>query len=184
MSRTENMDRLLDELALVIDGDRDALARHADFLADDDEARDLKHDAIEVAERLEKAGADYAPPADLEARLMAALDSRGNASETGRSTSPGFVLDPQAQAEIQRNLAAQAATHAQAQTPAPTAEALGVATTVAMPEVALKETVEPRSGVVSVPASTVTGPSEVRPPEAAPRPRPSRRPASPAAWAR
>ena len=69
MSRIENMEKLLDELAPVIDGDRDALARHADFLADDDEARDLKHDAIEAAERLARAGADYVPPADLEARL-------------------------------------------------------------------------------------------------------------------
>ena len=81
-ARTEKMEKLFDELALVVDGDRDAIARHADFLADDDEARDLKHDAIEIAQKLAGAGADYVPPADLEAKLLAALDARSGGGES------------------------------------------------------------------------------------------------------
>ena len=86
-TRAEKYEALLDDLALVIDGDRDALERHADFLADDDEARDLRHDAAQSAELLKNAGADYVPPADLEARILAALD----AASSGRTTSPGFA---------------------------------------------------------------------------------------------
>ena len=81
-------ERLLDELALVVEGEPAAVARHADFLADDDAAADLRHEAGQAAERLRHAGADYAPPADLEARVLAALDARG----TGRSTQPGGLL--------------------------------------------------------------------------------------------
>ncbi|AKF10536.1 FecR domain-containing protein [Sandaracinus amylolyticus] len=132
MNRNENMEKLLDELALVVDGDREAMERHADFLADDDEARDLKHDAMETAERLAEAGADYVPPADLEARLMAALDARAAGTVpavegTTRKTDPGFVLDPHAQAEI-------AKVEARMNEPAPIAER-AVAPTVAMREV-------------------------------------------------
>ena len=40
--RAMKVEALLDELAPVVDGEREALERHADFLADDDEARDLR----------------------------------------------------------------------------------------------------------------------------------------------
>jgi tetratricopeptide (TPR) repeat protein len=145
--RTEKMESLLDELALVVDGDRDAIARHADFLADDDEARDLKHDAAEIAEQVSRAGADYVPPADLEARLMAALDRAGDASapdggdagagDAGRATAPGFVIDPQELAS------ARASVQTSGEHPAGTEAALGatrvadrvVAPTAAMPQI-------------------------------------------------
>src|SRR5690606_19951573 len=67
--------------------------RHADFLADDDEARDVRHEATSAARAIAWAGADYVPPADLEARLAAALDRApaSAAEETGRTTSPGFA---------------------------------------------------------------------------------------------
>jgi tetratricopeptide (TPR) repeat protein len=96
-SRTQKMEQYLDDLALIVDGDRDAIAKHADFLADDDEARDLRHEASGVVTRIAGAGADYAPPADLEARLLAALDARGSGGgleSAGRKTDPGFVVDP------------------------------------------------------------------------------------------
>jgi tetratricopeptide (TPR) repeat protein len=106
-SRAQKMEQYLDELALIVDGDRDAIARHADFLADDDEARDLRHEASGVVSKIAAAGADYVPPADLEAKLLAALDARGGASHkesdasfsSGRKTDPGFALDPVRAAE-------------------------------------------------------------------------------------
>ncbi len=101
--RAMKYEAFLDELALVVDGDRDALERHADFLADDDEARDVRHDAMHVVEELAISGADYAPPADLEERLLAALSNAGEGSAEGRTTSPGFAApDDAARAAAQR----------------------------------------------------------------------------------
>ncbi len=88
MNRTEKMERLLDDLAPLVDGDREAQNRHADLLAEDDEARDIKHEAREIAEQIAKAGADYAPPADFETRLMAALDGRGERRVAPTETMP------------------------------------------------------------------------------------------------
>jgi tetratricopeptide (TPR) repeat protein len=95
-SRAQKMEQYLDELALVVDGDRDAIARHADFLADDDEARDLRHEASAVVTKIASAGADYVPPADLESRLLVALEARGAEASfsAGRTTDPGFAPDP------------------------------------------------------------------------------------------
>jgi len=95
------MDRFLDELALVIDGDAAAIARHADFLADDPEAADLRHEAQRAAERMKDAGADYQPPADMDARILAVLDARAN--DTGRTTQPGGLLDSTAEAPAERS---------------------------------------------------------------------------------
>ena len=98
-SRTQKMDSFLDDLGPIVDGDRDAIARHADFLSEDDEARDLRHEASSVVAKLAHAGADYMPAADLEARLLAALDARTAREPAGegsfeRKTSPGFLVDP------------------------------------------------------------------------------------------
>jgi ferric-dicitrate binding protein FerR (iron transport regulator)/Mg-chelatase subunit ChlD len=87
--RAQKYEAFLDELAPIVDGDREALERHADFLADDDEARDLRHDALETAAEIAIAGNDYVPPVDLEAKLLAALDA--GKGEPGRTTSPGFA---------------------------------------------------------------------------------------------
>ncbi len=92
--RAAKYEAFLDELAPIVDGELSALERHADFLADDDEARDLRHDALAVAGEIGRAGADYVPPADLEARLLAALDAAGG----GRTTSPGFAAPNEARA--------------------------------------------------------------------------------------
>jgi Mg-chelatase subunit ChlD len=68
---------LRDELAALVDGDADALRRHADHLAECDDCRDLRHEARRLAERTAEAGRDYAVPADLEARVLGALAARG-----------------------------------------------------------------------------------------------------------
>ena len=52
-TRNERYEAFLDDLALVVDGDPAALERHADFLVDDDEARDLRHEATKTARELE-----------------------------------------------------------------------------------------------------------------------------------
>jgi len=98
--RAEKYEAFLHDLALVVDGDAEALERHADFLVDDDEARDLRHEAVEVVAQVEDAGADYAHPEDFVARLMVAIDDDdGEAADdvdddqvdSGRTTDPGFA---------------------------------------------------------------------------------------------
>lgn len=174
--RTEKMESLLDDLALLVDGDREALERHADFLADDDDARDLKYDAVAIAERLERAGADYVPPVDLEARVLAALDARGVAASevgagsaaesaaaedaaaegTGRKTDPGFVIDPHARAEI-------AKAEASATGAGERGDERALARTVAMPEVGEADVgaraEDAPSEIVSADASSADDPS-------------------------
>lgn len=70
-------ERLRDELAECLG---DALPPGAaDHLAGCDDCRDLRHEARAVARSLTRAGADYTPasPDALEAKLLAALDARG-----------------------------------------------------------------------------------------------------------
>ena len=62
-----------DELADLVAGDRDAIARHADHLATCDACRDARHDATELAALLGQAGSDHAPPKDLAAKVLAAI---------------------------------------------------------------------------------------------------------------
>ncbi|HSN25553.1 MAG TPA: FecR domain-containing protein, partial [Kofleriaceae bacterium] len=71
---------MTDELALIVDGDRAAIDRHADHLASCDACRDARHDATQLAALVATAGSDYAPGADMEARLLAALDRSPAAS--------------------------------------------------------------------------------------------------------
>ena len=89
--RMEKMEKFLDELGPIVDGDRAAIERHADFLADDDGARDLRHDAGVVAERLAVAGDDWVMPADLEAKVLAAVDAKAASFGGERTTQPGFA---------------------------------------------------------------------------------------------
>lgn len=57
--RAQKYEAFLDDLAPIVEGDPEALDRHADFLADDDEARDLRHDAAQVLGSIRAAGDDY-----------------------------------------------------------------------------------------------------------------------------
>lgn len=70
------MDALIDDLALLADGDADARMRHADTLAASDEARDLVYDAERVAAQVRDAGGDHVPSQDLEARVRALVASK------------------------------------------------------------------------------------------------------------
>jgi ferric-dicitrate binding protein FerR (iron transport regulator) len=69
-----NCEQVTDDLALIVEGDRDAIDRHADHLASCDACRDARHEASELVKLVATAGSDYKPGADLEARLLAALD--------------------------------------------------------------------------------------------------------------
>jgi len=65
----------LDDLAAIVDGDETLLEKHLDHLADCDACRDARHEASEVAARVADAGADYEHPADMEERVLAAIDA-------------------------------------------------------------------------------------------------------------
>src|SRR3569833_577958 len=67
-------ERVAEDLAAIVDGDRDVIARHADHLAGCDACRDARHEASALAGRLAEAGADYLPGAALVDRLMASID--------------------------------------------------------------------------------------------------------------
>lgn len=80
----------LDDLAPLVDGERDVLHRHEALLAADADARDLAHDAGKLAEELADAGADHRPVEALDAKVLAALDARGAAAAApaGRAIAP------------------------------------------------------------------------------------------------
>ncbi len=69
-------DHVNDELAAIVDGDRDAIARHAEHLASCDACRDARHEASQIAMLVGVAGSDHVPPdpAGLVQRLLAAID--------------------------------------------------------------------------------------------------------------
>lgn len=70
----EQNEAFLDDLALLVDGDAATLAKWADVLADDDDARDVLHEARRTAQQAHDAGAGFVVPADLEARVLAQID--------------------------------------------------------------------------------------------------------------
>ncbi|MEZ4247352.1 MAG: FecR domain-containing protein [Polyangiales bacterium] len=76
----EQNEAFLDDLALLVDGDGAALERWADLLADDDEARDVLHEARRAAQLAKDAGAGFEVPADLEARVLAQIDGAPSVS--------------------------------------------------------------------------------------------------------
>lgn len=155
MNRTDKMEQLLDELALLVDGDREALKRHADLLAEDDEARDLKHDAREVAERIAGAGADYTPPANLETQLMAALDTRGERKVAPTEVMPARTLEtkPSSKPEQPKKYRGKIAFI--------TVTALASAAAIAL-SIMPEEQVEPRSTQNGEPETAVTSATSAR----------------------
>ncbi len=84
-----DLETFKDELAAVVDGDAAALERFADLLADSDEARDLRHEASRAAEKVREAGADFEMPADLEARVLAAIDAVAHPEATPAEPAAG-----------------------------------------------------------------------------------------------
>ncbi|HET7608417.1 MAG TPA: FecR domain-containing protein, partial [Gammaproteobacteria bacterium] len=66
----------MDDLAALVAGEPDAIARHAEHLASCDACRDARHDATQLADKLAVAGADYVPGGDLAERVLAKLDAQ------------------------------------------------------------------------------------------------------------
>ena len=97
-----SMDALLDDLALLADGDTDARARHAETLAASDEARDLVFDAERLVARVGDAGDDHVPAEDLEARVRALV--AGRAGVTPAATSPVVDRKPRSIPDPRRTI--------------------------------------------------------------------------------
>lgn len=70
----------LDEIAAVVDGDEDAVARHLDHLASCDDCRDARHEATEALREIGAAGDDFAAPADMAERVLRAIDEAAAAT--------------------------------------------------------------------------------------------------------
>src|SRR5204863_7917484 len=85
-SMTTTCDQVTAELSELVDGDRDAIARHAEHLAGCDACRDARHDATQLAARVGGAGIDHIPPADLATRVLALLD--GDRARTADMSAP------------------------------------------------------------------------------------------------
>ncbi len=108
-------DRVTDDLSALVDGDRDAIARHADHLAGCDHCRDARHEATLLAERVTAAGADYIATGDLVGQLMAQISEPEPepepvpASLTSKPARPARRGRPIAWAAVGAALAASAA---------------------------------------------------------------------------
>ncbi|MDB4962118.1 MAG: hypothetical protein JWP01_2117 [Myxococcales bacterium] len=72
-----------DDLADLVAGDRDAIARHSEHLAGCDACRDARHEATELAAMLGAAGSDHVPPGDLVARVLAAATADPAKADAG-----------------------------------------------------------------------------------------------------
>ena len=66
-----------DDLAGLVDGEKELLQKHADLLSESDEHRDARFEAERITNLVGDAGLDYEVPADLESKLLSALDKRG-----------------------------------------------------------------------------------------------------------
>ena len=77
-----------DELADLVAGDRDAIARHSEHLASCDACRDARHEATELAARVGTAGSDHVSPDDLVVRVLAAAASPAPDKEAVVETAP------------------------------------------------------------------------------------------------
>lgn len=83
-----DMNEMIDDLALLVDGDPEALEKWADALADSEHARDLRFEAAKTAQQIADAGADFEVPEDLEQRILAAVDARGGSAQSERQPEP------------------------------------------------------------------------------------------------
>ncbi len=92
-----------DELADLVAGDRDAVARHAEHLASCDACRDARHEATELAARVTKAGSDHASPDDLVARVLAAAALPAPDKTEVVATKPAAKSEPKVAAPAKRD---------------------------------------------------------------------------------
>jgi ferric-dicitrate binding protein FerR (iron transport regulator)/tetratricopeptide (TPR) repeat protein len=69
-------EQVTEDLAAIVDGDRDAIARHAEHLTSCDACRDARHEAQQIAKHVSTAGADYVAGGGLLDRLMVLVDQQ------------------------------------------------------------------------------------------------------------
>ncbi|HOU89606.1 MAG TPA: FecR domain-containing protein [Polyangiaceae bacterium] len=86
MTDHDERDRIEEHLAEILDGE--AEPELYERLAQDDELRDLRHQAEEVVARVRGAGDDHVSPPDLEARVLAALAARGTSGTAAAVAEP------------------------------------------------------------------------------------------------
>lgn len=92
MSNEENH-TFWDDLAPLVDGDPEVVARQADALETSDVLRDARHEAQEAADAVRQAGDDYQHPDDFVTKVLAAVDALAEDAGTdvpaeGRATDP------------------------------------------------------------------------------------------------
>src|SRR5262245_19910967 len=75
MSMRNAHEDVLDDLAALVAGDPDALARHGEHLAGCDDCRDARHEASKLAGVIGAAGGDYVAEPGLADKLLAKLDA-------------------------------------------------------------------------------------------------------------
>ena len=129
---TTTCDHVRDELSALVDGDRDAIARHAEHLAGCDACRDARHDAARLVALVGAAGLDHLTPDDLVACVLAAAD-REAANPVAPTAMPPAAFD-QARGNTLADAVGHAATEVMTSVTADTATgAMPAATTGAMP---------------------------------------------------
>ena len=79
MSKHPDDEQFWDDLASVVDGEPAAVAAYQELLVDSIEHRDARFEAEHAARRLGEAGDDWEHPADLDARIVAAMQAQGEA---------------------------------------------------------------------------------------------------------
>jgi hypothetical protein len=83
---TAMCNQVQDQLSELVDGDRDAIARHADHLAGCEACRDARHEAARLAAAIAAAGDDHVAAGDLVARLLDAVDAEARATPRGNAS--------------------------------------------------------------------------------------------------
>jgi len=103
MSKHPDDEQFWDDLASVVDGEPAAVAAYQELLVDSIEHRDARFEAEHAARRLGEAGDDWEHPADLDARIVAAMQAQqealpGDASPT--TPEPVHSREPAPRPEI------------------------------------------------------------------------------------
>jgi ferric-dicitrate binding protein FerR (iron transport regulator) len=90
MTEDDKRVQIEEHLSEILDGD--APGELYDLIAESDDLRDLRYDAERAAELARDAGADYEPPAELEARVLAAVDA--SPADHAADGSPAAPVEP------------------------------------------------------------------------------------------
>src|SRR5689334_9689852 len=116
-AKSELCGEVTEHLAEILDGT--APARLLDHLADCDTCRDARHEAEQARTLAASAGADHRAPADLEQRVLAALDATHDAATDENEDEEDDDEDEQPAAVAKAPKTAALAAPKQPSTPAP-----------------------------------------------------------------